>query len=307
MRRWLVGVDVGGSGSRVRAVSDAVQVEIEGDGAEASPEGAGSAVIHALEAISTRLVGGAVIAVAVGSTGIATLSDDNDTLRERIRELLPGAVVVLSADAVTAHLGALEGEPGATVAAGTGAIGLSHAEDGTIVRVDGWGHLLGDIGSASWIGRRGLTAALRAHDGRDPSGIELLSRATESFGAPESWPAQLYGRDDRAAVLGSFAPSVLASADAGDPEAGRIVEEAAQGLAQTAVAALRRPGVPATLALTGGLFRSRRLFDSVAEKTPDGVRVRAAAGTPLDGAVHLAKSAAAGAVSPLSNDDLILW
>ncbi|KOG91913.1 ATPase, partial [Streptomyces varsoviensis] len=67
-----------------------------------------------------------------------------------------------------AYAGALGQRPGAVVAGGTGmiAIGSDLSREGGWRRADGWGHLLGDLGGGAWIGQAGLTAALRAHDGR---------------------------------------------------------------------------------------------------------------------------------------------
>ena len=73
--------------------------------------------------------------------------------------------MVVSNDAVTAHLGALGGEPGAVIVAGTGAIALAATPAGW-ARADGWGSMLGDDGGGYWIGRRALAMALREHDGR---------------------------------------------------------------------------------------------------------------------------------------------
>ncbi len=86
--------------------------------------------------------------------------------------------MLVSDDAVTAHLGALGGEPGVVIVAGTGAIAL--AVDEVAARADGWGTRLGDDGGGYWIGRAGLAAALRAHDGRGGS-RELLARAMARF------------------------------------------------------------------------------------------------------------------------------
>ncbi|MFJ6997920.1 BadF/BadG/BcrA/BcrD ATPase family protein, partial [Streptomyces sp. NPDC003090] len=117
------------------------------------------------------------VAAAVGAAGMAGLGDG-------LRALLPGALgaalgvrrLALASDAVTAYAGALGTVPGTVVAAGTGLVAL-----GTDLvrwrRADGWGHLLGDCGSGAWIGRAGLEAALRAHDGRRGGSPALLARA----------------------------------------------------------------------------------------------------------------------------------
>ncbi|WP_424858387.1 N-acetylglucosamine kinase [Streptomyces sp. SAI-170] len=244
---------------------------------------------------------------AVGAAGLSTLGD-------ALRAELPGALrrefgvgtVALAADAVTAYVGALGEQPGAVVAAGTGMIAI-----GTDLtrwrRADGWGHLLGDCGSGAWIGRAGLEAALRAHDGRDGGSALLLSRAEEVFGPMAGLPGKLYPRPDRPAVLASFAPQVAACAD-DDPVAERILGDAARHIAESAAAVC--PGEDeAVIALTGGLFRMGKpllepLAEELAQRLPRARQVEAE-GDPMLGAVRVAAALAEGRLA-LPRDERML-
>ncbi|MGW1298163.1 N-acetylglucosamine kinase [Streptomyces sp. NPDC002533] len=248
-----------------------------------------------------------VAAVAVGAAGMATLG-------ERLRAELPGALadalgvrrVALAADAVTAYAGAVGQRPGAVVAGGTGMIAL-----GTDLkewhRADGWGHLLGDSGGGAWIGRAGLDAAMRAHDGRRGGSAALLDRLRAVFGPAEALPGLLYPRSDRPAVLASFAPEVAACAGA-DPVAAGILRQAAGHVAEAAAAVCPSPAGPdggadeggetGEVALTGGLFRMGEpliapLREELARLLP-GARVTVATGDPLTGALRIARALAAG-------------
>ncbi|MGW4627333.1 N-acetylglucosamine kinase [Streptomyces rubiginosohelvolus] len=245
-----------------------------------------------------------VAAVAIGAAGMATLGD-------RLRAELPGALadalgvrrVALAADAVTAYAGAVGQRPGAVVAGGTGMIAL-----GTDLkewrRADGWGHLLGDSGGGAWIGRAGLDAAMRAHDGRRGGSAALLDRLRAVFGAAETLPGLLYPRSDRPAVLASFAPEVAACAGA-DPVAAGILRQAASHVAEAAAAVCPAPTEPdgagggtGEVALTGGLFRMGEpliapLREELARLLP-GARVTTATGDPLTGALRIAHALATG-------------
>ncbi len=246
-----------------------------------------------------------VAAVAIGAAGMATLG-------ERLRAELPGALadalgvrrVALAADAVTAYAGAVGQRPGAVVAGGTGMIAL-----GTDLkewhRADGWGHLLGDSGGGAWIGRAGLDAAMRAHDGRRGGSAALLDRLRAVFGPAETLPGLLYPRSDRPAVLASFAPEVAACAGA-DPVAAGILRQAAGHIAEAAAAVCPAPAEPdgeggggaGEVALTGGLFRMGEpliapLREELARLLP-GTRVTTATGDPLTGALRIARGLAAG-------------
>ncbi|WP_030953448.1 BadF/BadG/BcrA/BcrD ATPase family protein, partial [Streptomyces sp. NRRL S-481] len=142
--------------------------------------------------VEAGLVG--LTAAVVGAAGLASLGD-------ALRAELPGALarefgvrrVALAADAVTAYAGALGPRPGAVIAGGTGLIAIGTDLAGWR-RADGWGHLLGDCGGGAWIGRAGLEAALRAHDGREGGSARLLACAEEAFGPVAGLPGALYPR-----------------------------------------------------------------------------------------------------------------
>ncbi|MCZ9350439.1 ATPase [Streptomyces mutabilis] len=246
--------------------------------------------------------------VVVGAAGLATLGD-------ALRAELPGALarelgvrtVALVADAVTAYVGALGPRAGAVVAAGTGLIATGTDLD-RWYRADGWGHLLGDCGGGAWIGRAGLEAALRAHDGREGGSAPLLARARERFGPVTGLPGQLYPRTDRAAVLASFAPEVAACA-AGDPVAADVLRAAARHMADSA-AAVCPPGGEPRVAVTGGLLKLGTplvgpLEEELAKRLPHARRT-AAEGDPLHGSVLLASDLATGSFT-LPGDDGMLW
>ncbi|MEU6575105.1 BadF/BadG/BcrA/BcrD ATPase family protein [Streptomyces sp. NPDC046805] len=241
----------------------------------------------------------------VGAAGFATLG-------EALRAEVPGALardlgvrtVALAADAVTAYLGALGPRPGAVVAAGTGLIAIG-TDLTSWRRADGWGHLLGDCGGGAWIGRAGLEAALRAHDGRDGGSAPLLACAEERFGPMPGLPGLLYPRSDRPAVLASFAPGVAVCAPR-DPVAAGILRTAARHIAESAAAVCPPAGEP-QVALTGGLFKLGDpllvpLDEELGRRLPHARRVPAE-GDPLHGAVRLATDLAAGRRLALPQDD----
>ncbi|MFH8985486.1 N-acetylglucosamine kinase [Streptomyces varsoviensis] len=244
-------------------------------------------------------------AACVGATGMASLGDDlRETLPAALRAELGVGRLALAADAVTAYAGALGQRPGAVVAGGTGmiAIGSDLSREGGWRRADGWGHLLGDLGGGAWIGQAGLTAALRAHDGRTGGSAALLARAEAVFGPAAGLPGKLYPRTDRPAVLASFAPEVARCAAAGDPVARHVLATAARHIAETAAAVCPRPGGQPRheryeVALTGGVFRIGApllvpLRAELQQQLPYAELVEAAGG-PLDGALRIASALAA--------------
>ncbi|MEU5714588.1 BadF/BadG/BcrA/BcrD ATPase family protein [Streptomyces sp. NPDC020403] len=313
---FVLGVDSGGSGLRV-ALGTVETGHPVSTAACAEPVRTGPGGIDAdhllgqLLPVTRKLMdragpGATVAAAVVGAAGMATLGD-------QLRARLPGALaealgvrrVALAADAVTAYAGALGQRPGAVVAAGTGMIALG--TDLTVWRrADGWGHLLGDSGGGAWIGRAGLEAAMRAHDGRSGGSPALLARLEAVFGSASGLPGLLYPRTDRPALLASFAPEVAACAAVDDVAAG-ILRKAAAHIAEAAAAACPGAGdLGATgsgvceVALTGGLFRMGEpllgpVRDELAHQVPQ-ARVVPAAGDPLHGSLDIARALAGSAL-----------
>jgi len=84
--------------------------------------------------------------VAGGGTGLYGAAPPPSALRASLSASLGVERVIIADDAVTSHLGALAGEPGTLIAAGTGIVGLGIGPAGA-ARVDGVGSLIGDDGS----------------------------------------------------------------------------------------------------------------------------------------------------------------
>ncbi len=262
----ILAVDLGKTSCRAAAAGR----RAEGAGAPglAAPGGvrAAEAAILALASQLARELG-PVDEVIVGAAGALAAPHAARALGDALLASLRARRVAVTSDAVMAHAGALDGEPGVVLIAGTGVVALAIGADGALRIADGWGPWLGDEGGGAWIGAAGLRAALRAHDGRGPS-TTLLEAARARFGAPETWPAQLTD----AAALASFAPDVLAAQ--GDAAALAIVSAAAEALAATVRAAGDGP-----VAMVGGLAGVEALREQL-DLVP-------AAGDALDGALRL--------------------
>ncbi|QIZ35641.1 N-acetylglucosamine kinase [Saccharopolyspora sp. ASAGF58] len=148
-------------------------------------------------------------------------------------------------------------EPGGTVLiAGTGAIAARIEQHRMVATIGGHGWLLGDEGSAFWLGREAVRAALRALDRDEPlQGLTAAVRDRLLPNAPDAPAAQrkqLISTVNAAPPirLAELAPLVTAAAD---ETAADIVLRAARALADTA-AATRTHGETRTIVLAGGLM-----------------------------------------------------
>lgn len=187
------------------------------------------------------------VTLSVGMTGL-TAANSNPA---ELLALLPGQVdrVLLAHDSVTGFLGSIGLGEGVMTAVGTGVVTFGVGSS-AVARVDGWGNLIGDAGSAYWIGRAGLESGMRAYDGRLESPA-LLSLVTDNFSHPEEAYIELQTSPNRVARIAEFARDVIEMA-AVDAHAANIVRSASRELAVSAVAAARRVGLLEAVTNDGG-------------------------------------------------------
>ncbi|MEW6471771.1 MAG: BadF/BadG/BcrA/BcrD ATPase family protein [Actinomycetota bacterium] len=202
--------------------------------------------------------------------------------------------------------------PGGMGVGGAGPGGGIWTFDSAVACVDGWGHLLGDTGSGFWIGRRGLDAALRAHDGRT-GGSPVLARLVERDVGPLDRLPELAARAGAGpvAAIASFSAQVAEAAAAGDDVARHIWRKAATHLADSAVACARRlnpsSSTPISLSWLGGLFAAPDAlllepFLARIRATYPAADLMPPAGDALAGAARLATPGARGALAGLVFD-----
>ena len=173
---------------------------------------------------------------------------------------LPAARYRVGNDMVCGWAGALAGEDGINVVAGTGSIAYGEYQ-GRSARAGGWGELFSDEGSAYWLAREGLRLFSRMSDGRTPRGA-LYERVRQQFGLQNDLDlcGALYGKS--AAQRSQFAQLsklVTEAASAGDEQAAALFERAAHELAEIVDAVRDQLQVPQATELavsySGGLFQ----------------------------------------------------
>ena len=228
----LLALDAGQTGIRSLLIDKSGRVEREFPGLrtdlELFPQLA--RVIHDLVAQEQD-----PITLSIGMTGLTKAHSQPRALLE----LLGGKVneIYLAHDSITGFLGSIGIGQGVVTAAGTGVVTLAVGPQ-KVARVDGWGNLIGDAGSAYWIGRAGLEAGMKSYDGRlGPT--ELTSILWDNFTHPEEAYIELQTDHNRVAKIASFAKDVIEMAES-DPVALSVVESAGHELALSAVAAARR-------------------------------------------------------------------
>jgi N-acetylglucosamine kinase-like BadF-type ATPase len=259
----ILGIDVGGSGTRV--------IVLENGTVTARPDGPPmNALLTDGYAAQLRQIIEAADATAagVGMAGLRQPGQARDLGEALTRQT--GRPVHVTGDADSARAGAFLGAPGVVVIAGTGSM-ASGWNGQSSARAGGHGFLLGDEGSAYWIGRAAVRAALRWEDGMGGSKIihrAVIQAAGQGPEGPESLDAligEVCTHPAERGRLTALAPVVTALA-AEDPEARTIALRAAEHLAALAEAIRRRLG-PLPVAGAGRVFSAPVIWDRFAELT----------------------------------------
>lgn len=259
MIEFLIGVDGGGSGTRVRLARTDGQLLGEG---QAGPSGLLHGIKNAWaaveEAISRAFESAGLaqpprerIAVGLGLAGV-----HNKQWAANFVAANPGyAAVALETDAFTTVLGAHEGQPGAIIALGTGSVGEILHADGTRHEVGGWGFPAGDEASGAWIGQKAINHIQQVLDRRVP-GSAFADSVIEACGGNRD-RIQVWLANASQTNYAQLARLVLQHADSNATAHG-ILADAGQQVALIAHGLDPSGALP--IALCGGLGEPMRAF-----------------------------------------------
>lgn len=272
----VLGLDGGGSGTRCVIAEVSGRLLARGIGGPSNPLTAGAdnaarAIMEAVEEASRRC---GIRHFAAACMGIA--GTDRPSGREAVIIRLKGIItdrLSIVSDAVAALYGAMGCGPGVVVIAGTGSIALGMDEGGGLVRAGGWGWRIGDEGSGYDIGRRAMTAVLRAYDGRGPdTRLSQKVMSALSLKDPCELVDRVYGDGMGSAEVAGLATVVADAAHEGDRMAFKILQEAGVELGLAVSSVIRRLGLEGgfDVAPSGGVFNLeeplRSSFESVVKE-----------------------------------------
>ena len=191
-------------------------------------------------------------------------------------------------DVAVAFTGALAGEPGVLVLAGTGSMAWGANAAGRVVRVGGWGEGFGDEGSAHWIGLLALQKLSWALDGRlTDDAFQRTLLETIGVNGADGLLSWFYGLEHRRSRVAALASAVDRLADAGNLTAQTMLLEAAELLAAHARTAHRKLNLDssARLSYAGSTFKSRTVAKGVRSRLEKLGRWAAPVASPLAGAL----------------------
>jgi len=243
---------------------------------------------------------GPLQAAVLGMAGHGEVPEhDRDTAALAVSLLGPGVRILNDVElALRAAFG--DGE-GVLVLAGTGSMAMAQGPRG-IARAGGWGDLIGDEGSANWIGARALRLAARALDGQGGDADfarALMARLGVAPADDPTGPLRFaMATDTPRAAIAQVAMQVDALALAGQPTAQAILARGARHLARTARAAARGAGLaaPQPWSTAGSVMRSATLLAALTVEMT--AAPRPAQMTALGGGLRLAAQQAGWALPP---------
>jgi len=268
-----------------------------------------------------------IVSTAIGVAGVGR-PEIAGIVGRCLAEILPAPIHVVG-DMQIALEAAFDSGPGVIVIAGTGSIAFGRNQQGITARAGGWGFAVSDEGSAHWIGRAAIAAALRARDpieaGRElsPNAHTIARRKEDApllHALQKAWGVGSLDDLLRAANstptpdFAAFFPAVLASAEAADGLSLEVLKRAGRELAQLAAAVVRRlfseessetqsgqsrsagpaaADLPVPLAMAGGVFRHsslvREVFYNQIQKPQPRVLLHSQVVEPVDGALRMAR------------------
>jgi len=297
--KYIVGID--GGGTRTKCVfadaSGHPVLEISGGasnfltiGTDKAVSSITSVLMEALQKLNCSFDDVLIIAGGISGAGRKSHSEN---LRSSLIKKLPENFknIYIDSDARIALEGALAGEPGAILIAGTGSVVFGKDNSKKIFRAGGYGRIIGDEGSGYSIGAKTLKKISQMIDGRKDEGKML-----KSFGTIFN----INNSDDLIRLVynpGFDIPSIalftVRAAEENIPEAGRILDEESDELIKHITAIKNKLNlVPLRLVLIGSLiendnYYSRLLIDKI--NSLNDIEINEKRYPPEMGAVIMAK------------------
>ncbi|MBT2588503.1 BadF/BadG/BcrA/BcrD ATPase family protein [Arthrobacter sp. ISL-95] len=255
MKTTVVGIDVGGSKTAVRAadagsgiLSTDITVPTQSWRGESFPTKA-----RVLLDLVDQHVGSDIAALAVGAHGCDT-QEQCDALQKAIAEMATFPVRVVN----DAHLlPYAAGYPKAIgVISGTGSIAVGTTPEGKGISAGGWGWLVGDDGGATGLVREAVRAALIASDCGHRDQI-LESTLTAAAGVTRIGEVSMKLMLERPERWALFAPAVFAASATGSPIAKWVINAAARSLSDLVDSVANHGADAAHIVLGGSVIASQ--------------------------------------------------
>ncbi len=290
----FVGLDCGGSTSRLLAVDESGEPIFEGHGGPANLLTTPLSIVE--QSLREAAEGCPLADAACGAFAGLVGEDERRRALDLLQKTFPDASLRAEPDYAAAHAAAPPGTD-VTVIAGTGSLVCGYDAHGKLAKTGGGGYLLADEGSGFRYGRAALAHFVHEPGARSP---ELVDAVYQIFGSREAAvvTTALYAVASPQNLLARLVPAFAADLDAGATYAQTGCEKESAELAAVVAKHIEthlfdRPFV--RIALTGGVWNAtdhlqRQFRSSLEERLPKRqIEIERTKRPPVQGAVALAK------------------
>jgi len=274
--RYVIGINGGGSHSRLVAMDESMNIigRVDGGAINISSH-TYNGVLSNIRALLDEFCKNYSVdlkdclSICIGGAG-ATIGDNTKLLAQIFQAIGYVGELKIMNDAELVLLSETKNEPGIIIISGTGSVGYAIDKNGEIFRVGGWGHMIDDGGSAYRIGMDAVKAALMDFDRRGER--TLLSGLVMEFfgcGAPIEIVGHVYGGEFNKTRIAEIALLVDDAAKRGDDVANKILHKAAKSLVELVLVLIKRAELDAhKIVLSGSVIIHNEIIRKVFE---DGV------------------------------------
>ncbi|MEW6195197.1 MAG: BadF/BadG/BcrA/BcrD ATPase family protein [Bacteroidota bacterium] len=295
---YFIGIDGGGTKTRGILTDQNLKVIKTAETGAANPhivgfEKSSETLFNLIKNLSGKL---SEIFIAAGISGAGRVGEAERLKKSIIAQTKKSKIKIsgleITSDALTALEGAFSGKPGMMLIAGTGSILIYKNNPGKILRVGGYGRLIGDEGSGYSIGRKGLAIVSKSFDKRIKKNIltnKILDKL-KIFGRDEF----IYKVNSPGFDIASIAPIVIQAAKQGDILSRKILNEEVNELInhiETAAKNFKSKKIP--LCFYGGLILESNYYSNLLKRKIksrfENILIQKAEYPPERGAVLLAK------------------
>jgi len=203
--------------------------------------------------------------------------------------------ILIDGDQKTAFRSGTDEKDGVVLIAGTGSIAMGWKDNKEAI-AGGWDYILGDQGSAFWLGKLALQKVCKDLDGRNKKIGTLTQEILRHLGIrlERDLIKKVYQKD-LVETVASLAPLVDKAAQKGDRFSKYLLIRAGHELALSANTVIRKLGFGKKefpLVVVGGMFKSKIVFNTtrkeILKKNPK-VKLIFPREEPIVGALKLAK------------------
>ena len=267
---YALGIDGGGSLTRALLCDAFGQIIGQGLSGGTNPRTSSTAELkaHLQEAIeqATRSIDCSKIITAHFGLAGAGEADTRAKVKTIIKELLSEhTTCTIGHDLEIALAGGLANKTGIVLVAGTGSACYGRSCDGRSAMCGGWGDLVDDVGSGSWIGLRALQACVSQTDGRfTESPLKQAVMGFLEIDHMNTFKARIHNSGLSRSERARLAPIILNLASTGEAASIAIVAEGVDALSNCVFSTSRQLGIKApSILLSGGLLKHTYFANSL--------------------------------------------